>query len=222
MQLALIDVISDVVCPWCFIGKRHLETALASWRKRYPDQAQPIVRWHPFQLNPGLPQEGTSRQRYVEEKFGGPERAREIYARVAQAGKQAGIDFRFETIQRQPNTVDMHRLIHISAERGIQDHMVEALFKAYFLDGVDLTNRENLVDIATGAGMERDGVATYLASEEDRLRIETADHHARTIGVQGVPFFIFQNKFAVSGAQPPHVLLDVMRQAQEDVAAAPQ
>jgi predicted DsbA family dithiol-disulfide isomerase len=217
-----IDVISDVVCPWCFIGKRNLEAALASWRQENPGEETPQVRWHAFQLNPGLAQEGIPRERYVAEKFGGPERAKEIYARVARAGSQAGIDFRFDAIQRQPNTVDAHRLIHRADAAGVQDKMVEALFRGYFLDAVDLTNRDNLVDLASGAGLDREEIAAYLAGEQDRLLIENADHRARTIGVQGVPFFIFDQKYAVSGAQPPEVLLDILYKAREDIAAAPQ
>jgi predicted DsbA family dithiol-disulfide isomerase len=158
----------------------------------------------------------------VAEKFGGPERAREIYARVARAGQGAGIAFRFEAIQRQPNTVDAHRLIYLAGTKGVQDALVEALFRAYFLEAVDLTRLENLAAIAAGAGLDRDEAMAYLRSEQDRLRIETADHHARTIGVQGVPFFIFGQKFAVSGAQPPEVLLDVMHKVNDELAAAPQ
>jgi predicted DsbA family dithiol-disulfide isomerase len=217
-----IDVVSDVVCPWCFIGKRNLEAALARWRELHPGEAPPQVRWHPFQLNPGLPQEGVPRERYIADKFGGPERAKEIYARVARAGEQAGIDFRFDAIVRQPNTVDPHRLIHVASDEGLQDGMVEALFRAYFLDAVDLTQRENLVGIAAGVGLSREKTTAYLASDKDRLHVENADHHARTIGVQGVPFFIFDQKYALSGAQPPEVMLDVMQKVREEVAATPQ
>jgi len=218
----LIDVISDVVCPWCFIGKRNLEAALRTWNQQNPGEESPRVRWHPFQLNPGLPQEGIPRERYVAEKFGGPERAKEIYARVANAGRQAGIEFRFDAIQRQPNTVDAHRLIHVSEDEGLQDMMVETLFRSYFLDAADLTSKEKLVDIAADAGMARQKIETYLESDADRLLIENADHRARTIGVQGVPFFIFDQKYAVSGAQPPEVLVDVMRKVRDEVAAPPQ
>jgi predicted DsbA family dithiol-disulfide isomerase len=221
-QSLTIDVISDVVCPWCFIGKRNLEQALATWKSRHPDAVAPTVRWHPFQLNPGLPAEGIARERYVAEKFGGPERAKEIYARVAHAGEQAGIAFRFDAIQRQPNTVDLHRLVHLATGQGLEDAMVEALFRAYFLDALDLTNRDNLVAIAVSAGLDREQASAYLAGETDRLAIENADHHARTIGVQGVPFFIFEQKYAVSGAQPPDVLVDVIEKVHAELAAAPQ
>lgn len=217
-----IDVISDVVCPWCFIGKRHLEAALAQWAGQHPDEEAPVVRWHPFQLNPGLPSEGIAREKYVSEKFGGPERAKEIYARVARAGESAGIAFRFDAIRRQPNTVNAHRLIHIAGAQGRQDAVVEGLFRAYFLDAVDLTDTRNLVDIGLAAGLDREPTAAYLAGEQDRLLIENADHRARAIGVQGVPFFVFDQKYAVSGAQPPDVLVDLMNKVRTEVAAAPQ
>jgi predicted DsbA family dithiol-disulfide isomerase len=217
-----IDVISDVVCPWCFIGKRHLEAALAAWREKYPAREVPAVRWLPFQLNPDLPEGGMPRREYTERKFGGAQRAREIYARVAAAGRGAGIDFAFDRIAVQPNTVDAHRLIHRAARDGKQDAMAEALFRNYFLEGADLTDAQTLADIAAAAGLDREPVAAYLAGEEDRALITNQDHHARAIGVQGVPFFIFDQRYALSGAQPPEVILEVMEKTHDELAAAPQ
>lgn len=217
-----IDVISDIVCPWCFIGKRNLEAALAAWREQHPDDEAPKVSWHPFQLNPDLPETGMPRAQYIADKFGGPDRAREIYTRVANAGARAGIEFNFDGIVRQPNTIDPHRLVHLAGEQGRQDEMVEALFRGYFLDQADLTNADTLADIAAGAGLDRGQVKGYLATDQDKPLIHNGDHRARTIGVQGVPFFIFNQKYAVSGAQPPEVLLDVMQKIRAEVAAAPQ
>lgn len=217
----MIDVISDVVCPWCFIGKRNLEAAIATWREQHPGEEAPQVNWHPFQLNPGLPASGMPRAQYIADKFGGPEKAKEIYVRVSNAGAKAGIAFNFDGIVRQPNTVDPHRLIHLAGEAGKQDAMVEALFRAYFLNEADLTSKETLADVAAEAGLDREGVASYLATDQDRPLVENGDHRARTIGVQGVPFFIVNQRYAVSGAQPPEVLLDVMQKASEEVAAAP-
>ena len=216
-----IDVISDVVCPWCFIGKRNLERALETWREKHPDES-PTVRWHPFQLNPQLPDGGVPRKQYLENKFGGPERAKEIYARVITAGKRAGIDFAFDAIQVQPNTVDAHRLMHYAAERGRQDEMAEAIFRRYFLEGADLSNKQTLADIAQQAGMDRDEAIAYLASEADRELIEEQDRRARAIGVEGVPFFIFNQRLALSGAQPPEVIVEAMEKAREGLAATPQ
>jgi predicted DsbA family dithiol-disulfide isomerase len=216
-----IDIVSDVVCPWCFIGKRNLERALDQWRARYPDEV-PIVRWHPFQLNPELPADGVPRKQYLEKKFGGPERAREIYARVSTAGKRAGIEFAFDAIQVQPNTVDAHRLMHYAGERGKQDAMAEALFRRYFEEGADLTDKAELADIAAQAGINRDDASTYLASDEDRALIEEQDRRARATGVQGVPFFIFNQRLALSGAQPPEIMVEALEKVREHLAAMPQ
>src|SRR5258706_11089292 len=136
-----IDVISDVVCPWCFIGKRHLEQALETWRARHLDET-PTVRWHPFQLNPQLPVSGVPRKQYLEDKFGGPERAKEIYARVSAAGKRAGIDFAFDNNQVQPNTIDAHRLMHYAGEGGHQDSKAEAIFPRSFVERAGLSDNE--------------------------------------------------------------------------------
>jgi predicted DsbA family dithiol-disulfide isomerase len=209
----VIDVISDVVCPWCYIGKRHLEVALARFSEKHPDAPAPKVRWHPFQLNPQLPKSGVPRAEYLEKKFGGPARAQQIYARVVEAGKQAGIAFQFDRIAVQPNTVDAHRLVYHALEKGKQDAVVEELFKAYFLDARDLTKNSTLSDIAEKAGIDRQSVAEYLESDEDSVLIANADHEARQVGVEGVPFFILNRKFGLSGAQPPETLLQAMEKA---------
>ena len=216
-----IDVISDVVCPWCFIGKRNLERALETWREKHPDET-PVVRWHPFQLNPQLPDSGVPRKQYLENKFGGPERAKEIYARVSAAGKRAGINFAFEGIQVQPNTVDAHRLMHYAGEHNRQDEMAEVIFRRYFVEGADLSDKETLADIAQQAGINRNEAAAYLATDADRELIADQDRRARAIGVEGVPFFIFNQRLSLSGAQPPEVIVEAMEKAREELAATPQ
>ena len=216
-----IDVISDVVCPWCFIGKRNLEQALETWRAKHRDQ-EPMVRWHPFQLNPQLPAKGVPRKQYLENKFGGPERAKEIYARVLAAGKRAGIDFAFDAIQVQPNTINAHRMLQFAAERGKQDEMAEVIFRRYFLEGADLSDTQTLADMAQQAGLNRAEAAAYLASDANSELIKEQDRRARAIGVEGVPFFIFNQRLALSGAQPPEVIVEAMEKALEEVAATPQ
>jgi len=216
-----IDVISDVVCPWCFIGKRNLEQALETWRAKHRDQ-EPMVRWHPFQLNPQLPASGVPRKQYLENKFGGPERAKEIYARVLAAGKRAGIDFAFDAIQVQPNTINAHRMLQFAAERGKQDEMAEVIFRRYFLEGADLSDTQTLADMAQQAGLNRAEAAAYLASDANSELIKEQDRRARAIGVEGVPFFIFNQRLALSGAQPPEVIVETMEKALEEVAATPQ
>jgi predicted DsbA family dithiol-disulfide isomerase len=217
-----IDIISDVVCPWCYIGKRQIEAALARYAEQNPGADQPRVTWRPFQLNPQLPAEGMSRQDYVVQKFG-VARAKDIYARVAAVGVEHGIAFAFDRIARQPNTVAVHSLIALAGTAapqtdGLQDRVKEAFLRAYFLDGVDLTKTENLVAIATAAGLDRSRVEQCLADPLSRQAVEQEDQRARAIGVEGVPFFIFNGKLAVSGAQGPAALLDAMRQAETAVA----
>ena len=212
-DLLTVDVVSDVVCPWCYIGKRRLEGALAA-----PARAGQVreVRWHPFQLNPDIPAEGVDRRTYLEDKFGGPERAREIYARVEAAGREVGIAFDFEAIHRQPNTVDAHRLIAwvqaVAPERA--DALVERLFNAYFTEGVNIGTVEALVRLAGEAGCDRAAAAAYLASDAGREAVAAADERMKSMGIGGVPFFIFNGRLAVSGAQPSEVLADAIAQAE--------
>jgi len=199
----VIDVVSDVVCPWCFIGKRHLEAALAG----LPEAAGAIVRWHPFELNPDLPTEGVDRKGYLEAKFGGPARAAEIYGRVRDAGARAGIDFDFDAIARQPNTRDAHRLIAWAQEQDGADGLVERLFRAYFLDGRHVGDREVLAAIAGEAGLDAGAALAYLASGQGADAVAALDRRARELGIEGVPFFIFDQRVGVSGAQEPETLL---------------
>ncbi len=208
-----IDVISDVVCPWCYIGKRRLEGALAQWAAAHPEAPAPRVQWRPFQLNPTLPDTGMSRREYVKRKFGDQGAAN--YARVAAVGKEVGIPFAFDAIERQPNTLAPHALIGAAGELGIQDAMVEALFRAYFLDGRDMTDRATLLEVATNVGMTREQAEAVLDSPEARETAALEDERARELGVSGVPFFIFNGRLAVSGAHPAETLLQAMTEAQQ-------
>jgi predicted DsbA family dithiol-disulfide isomerase len=207
-----IDVVSDVVCPWCFIGKRRLEAALEQYAKEQPDAPAPVITWRPFQLNPDLPAEGMPRAEYVARKFG--PRGGAVYERVSMVGRQVGIPFAFERIARQPNTLAAHSLIELAQATGQQDAAVEAFFRAYFLDGVDLTARENLVAVAKGAGLDPAEVEKWLDDAQAREAVAQEEVRAREIGIEGVPFFIFNSRLAVSGAQPSEVLLDAMKQAE--------
>ncbi len=217
-----IDIISDVVCPWCYIGKRQVEKALELYSQDNPGAERPNLTWRPFQLNPQLPAEGMSREDYVVQKFGAA-RAKDIYARVAAVGADHGIAFAFDRIARQPNTVAAHSLIALAGTAalqvdGLQGRVKEAFLKAYFLDGVDLTRTENLVTIAIATGLERAQVEQCLDDPRSRKAVEEEDRRARAIGVEGVPFFIFDGKLAVSGAQGAKALLDAMRQAETAAA----
>lgn len=207
-----IDIVSDVVCPWCYIGKRRLEQALVLWAERHPDT--PVtVTWHAYQLNPDMPREGVDRKRYLEDKFGGPDRAREIYARVEAAGREVGIPFEFAKMQVQPNTVQAHRLVAWATEAGNADPLVEALFRGYFLEARDFTDDAVLAALAGEAGLDAAAALAFLRSDELASDVTADEAMARRIGVQGVPFFILERRLAVSGAQPAEVLVDAMEEA---------
>ena len=209
-----IDIVSDVVCPWCYIGKRKLETALA--RRAGNDARRVQVRWLAFQLNPDIPTGGVDRRSYLEQKFGGPERAQQIYARIKAAGDEVGIPFDFERIVRQPNTVNAHRLIAWAQDLDLKaaDALIERLFRAYFVNGINIGDIDALATLAGEAGFDATAARAWLASEAGRTAIETEERRARALGVTGVPFFVFDQRLAVSGAQPPEVLLEAIEQAE--------
>ncbi|MBC8118522.1 MAG: DsbA family oxidoreductase [Burkholderiaceae bacterium] len=209
-----IDIVSDVVCPWCYVGKRRLETAL---ERRAIDDAQPVqVRWHAFQLNPDIPPGGVDRRSYLEKKFGGPERAKQVYARIEAAGDEVGIPFDFDRIVRQPNTVHAHRLIAWAQDLDLSasDARIERLFRAYFVEGIDIGDIDALAGLAGDAGFDANTARAWLASDAGRAAIDAEEQRARALGVTGVPFFVFNQRLAVSGAQPAEVLLDAMTQAE--------
>jgi predicted DsbA family dithiol-disulfide isomerase len=208
-----VDVVSDVVCPWCYIGKRKLEQALAELRTREPG-IEVAVRWHPFQLNPDLPAEGIPRAAYLEAKFGGGQRAAEIYARVRAVGAAIGIAFDFERIVRQPNTGDAHRLIAWAQETGDGEALVERLFHAYFIEGRFVGDADELSAIAEEAGFARHAARALLASNRLRADVEAEYREAQDAGIGGVPFFIFNGRTAVSGAHDPPTLLEAIAEAR--------
>lgn len=207
-----IDVVSDVVCPWCYIGKRKLEAALAL--PEAADLPNVVIRWHPFQLNPDVPAQGIGRKQYLEDKFGGPQGAAEVYDRVRTAGKAAGLDLNIEGITRQPNTLAAHALIAF-AQLGDADgsDIKERLLKAYFVEGRFIGSPQVLADIADEAGLNGTQALAFVTDSEQLSAVAQADAQVRSMGISGVPFFIFNQKVAVSGAQDPVTLLGAMRQA---------
>ncbi len=199
-----IDIVLDVICPWCFIGKRRMEKALAL----RPEIAAEFA-WRPFQLNPEMPPEGMSRHDYLAAKFGGAQHAGRIYQTVADAGATVGIRFAFDRIRRTPNTRDAHRLVRHAADEGMADALVERLFGAYFLEGRDVGDRATLAEIAVEAGLEPAGIARFLAGDGLLADILAEDRGARRIGINAVPCFIFAGQYAISGAQEPEFFLPV-------------
>jgi predicted DsbA family dithiol-disulfide isomerase len=199
-----VDIVSDVICPWCFIGKRRLQQAL----ELRPEIAIEIT-WRPFQLNPDMPPAGMERQVYLAAKFGSAAHAERIYAAITEAGASVGIPFAFDRIRRTPNTRDAHRLIRLAGAEGRADAMVEALFTAYFTDGRDIGDLGTLADIAGEVGLERDAVASWLDGPDEIEQVLGEDRGARRLGINAVPCFIFERQYAISGAQEPEFFLPV-------------
>lgn len=214
MTAVNIDIVSDVMCPWCYIGKKRLEEAL----KDLPENLQIDVRWRPYQLDPTLPKEGKDRKQYLEEKFGGSERATQIYSAVVEAGREEDIAFNFSGIEVSPNTLDAHRLIRWAASEapGVQDRLVDILFRAYFIDGKNIGDNAVLLDAAVQVGMDRSITEGLLAGTADCLEVEQEIEVARKMGVTGVPCFILDNKYAVMGAQASDVLANAIRDVAKE------
>jgi len=203
-----IDVVSDVVCPWCFVGKRRLGAALKQ-------EGAVLVRWRPYQLDPTIPAEGLDRKAYMRNKFRDEAKIADIHARLTALGAENGIAFDFQKIQRSPNTLDAHRLIRFADAAGVADAVVERLFTDYFERGRDIGDREVLVAAGRDCGLDPDALRTRLASEEGAAETRQEIEAAQKLGVSGVPFFIFASKFAVSGAQSEQVFAEALVEARK-------
>ncbi|MEP2782010.1 MAG: DsbA family oxidoreductase [Pseudoruegeria sp.] len=202
-----LDIISDPICPWCYIGKTRLEKALAEY------EGHPFaIEWHPFQLNPDMPAEGMDRRAYLEAKFGGKEGAVRVYGGIAKEAEASGLAINFEGIQRTPNTIDAHRLIHWAGLEALQNDMVDALFKAYFEDGKDIGDRAVLADLAQSVGLDRKVIARALETDADIEMIRDRDAHSRKMGVTGVPTFVVAQQHVLSGAQPADLWVKVIEE----------
>ena len=209
-----IDIVSDVVCPWCYIGKRRIENALAL----VPDV--PVeVQWRPFFLNPWVPREGVSRDEYLTTKFGSVEAYKGIAGRVVAAAEEEGLSYRPDLVKRQPNTIDCHRLIHWAEAKGKSAEMKQRLMELYFRDGGDLTDIDVLVQAAADCGLDADDVRRRLATDEDVQEISAQAQEAAEKGISGVPTYVFAQKYAASGAQPPEQLAAAIRQVSAEVNA---
>ena len=207
-----IDIVSDAICPWCYIGKRQLERALAILAS---EGLHFSVHWNPFQLNPDMPREGRDRAAYRAMKFGSAERARELDERVAGAAANVGLNFRQDLMLRTPNTLDAHRLIWLAGREGVQDAVMEAIFAAYFTQGRDIGDREVLADCAALAGMDRVAVADFLAGDVAAEEMLAADRAAREAGVNGVPSFFLDGYGLYSGAMPAETMAEALRKSQQ-------
>jgi predicted DsbA family dithiol-disulfide isomerase len=208
-----LDILSDPICPWCFIGKANLDRALEQ-RPNHPF----VIEWHPFQLNPDMPAGGMDRRAYMEAKFGGRDGAVRAYTPVLQAAEKAGLTINFEGIARTPSTLDAHRLIHWAGLEGRQTAVVSALFRAYFVEGRDIGDAATLADIAGAIGLDRAMTERLLASEADAEDVRARDAHARDRGVTGVPTFVIANQHVVVGAQPTELWLQVIDELSAQIA----
>ncbi len=207
-----IDVISDVICPWCYIGKRQLERALDILAAQH---CNIVVAWNPFQLNPDMPPEGVEREQYRIAKFGSLERSRQLDERITETAATVGLEFHLDRLTRTPNTVNAHRLIRFAGQKGCQDAVVEELFESYFCKGADIGDSKTLAGIGAEAGLDREEVAAMLAGDEGRKEVLAADQMARNAGIQGVPSFALQGHVLFSGAVPAEEMAQTFRRAWE-------
>jgi predicted DsbA family dithiol-disulfide isomerase len=204
-------VFSDLICPWCYIGKRRLEAA----RNELSGETEISVTWHPFQLNPDMPLHGMDRDEYRILKFGDAENCRVRDAQLTEVGRTVGLEFRLELQSNTPNTFDSHRVIWLAGRLGVQDAVVEALFRAYFCEGLNLSRRGMLIDVAVSAGLSAARLERLLSSDEGVAEVLAEEQEVKSLGITSVPLFIIQDRIAVSGAQPPEILLRAFRQTQE-------
>jgi predicted DsbA family dithiol-disulfide isomerase len=207
-----IGVVSDIVCPWCYIGKRRLEKAMEQLSDRFDFE----VEYFPFELNPHMPASGADQKQYLTDKFGSEERYRQLTGNVTTVAAQEGITFNYTAQKKSPNTRNAHRLIQLAKEDGKHLQLVEALFKAYFTEGTDLTQAENLAGIAAAAGMDKQKVALFLQSNTGVVEVEMAERELQQLGISGVPFYVVDNKYGISGAQPSEAFI----KAFEEIALA--
>ena len=207
-----IDIVSDAICPWCYIGKRQLERALGTLAQ---EGLHFSVHWNPFQLNPDMPKEGRDRAAYRAQKFGNPERVREMDERVTGAAANVGLPFHLDLIKRTPNTLDAHRLIWLAGREGVQDAVMEAVFVAYFTQGRDIGDHDVLAECAALGGMDRASVADFLGGDVAAQEMLAADRAAREAGVNGVPSFFLDGYSLYSGAMPAETMAEALRKGHQ-------
>jgi predicted DsbA family dithiol-disulfide isomerase len=209
-----IDVISDVVCPWCYIGKRRLEKAITEVHDEYEFD----IQYHPFELNPNVPAEGFDQKSYLIKKFGSEARYHELIGNVTKVAAVEGLNFDYSKQSKSPNTLNLHRVIWLAGKEGKQLQTAEAFFHAYFEKGIDLSQRENIIAVAKEGGLDEIKVSTFLESDEGIEEMKAEQIHNREIGVTGVPFYIINNKYAVSGAQPAALFVQAFKDISSELS----
>ena len=208
-----IDIYSDIVCPWCYVGKRRLERALAQLN----GAVRARITWRPFQLNPTMSSDGMDRTAYLKVKFGSLEAFGRMEEQLLAAGVEERIPFAFEKIQRTPNTFAAHRLVWYAAQQGTQDNVVEALFRAYFLEGQNIGDVTTLTHVAAEAGLDRTETEEFLASDKGVVEVKAEEAVGRRLGISGVPYFVLNGSISISGAQPPDIFMSAIQQAEKEI-----
>jgi predicted DsbA family dithiol-disulfide isomerase len=205
-----IAIYSDLICPWCYIGKRRMEEAI----RQLPDDMQVSRSWHPFQLNPDMPREGLDRKLYRSKKFGSWGKSQAMDAQVTDAGKSVGIEFHYDLQTHTPNTFDSHRLVWLAGISGVQDVVVETLFRAYFCEGANLSDQMKLIEIGASASLEVAALKRLFAGEEGASAVREEEQRAKMLGISGVPFYVINESVSFSGAQPAETFLDALRRTK--------
>lgn len=208
-----IEIVSDVVCPWCYIGKRRLEKAIDSLSGEMDFE----IVYLPFELNPGIPPEGLDQKKYLVQKFGSEDRYHQLTRHVATVAAEEGLTFHFDKQKITPNTRDAHRLLWFARPFNRQPQLKEALMQAYFQEGVDLSKKENLLSLAIGCGLDPTSTITFLNSDEGKKEVTEQENESYTRGVSGVPFYIINDRYGISGAQAPQTFVNALRQISHEV-----
>ncbi len=204
-----IDIVSDVACPWCYVGKKNLENALPQL-----EEYNISINWHPYQLDPNIPKKGVNRDQYLQNKFGSAERYKQLSDHLHNAGKKAGIDFNH--IKKAPNTLVLHQLLHVASEEGFGNDLKEAFFRSYFVDGRDMTSLDVLIEILSEFGWKPEKTKLLIENEDLANEVKSRIRQSQEMGVRGVPYFIFNQKYAFSGAQPTDVFVKVINDVAKE------
>lgn len=215
-QKIKVDIVSDVVCPWCYIGKRRIEKSMDALKDTYDFE----VEYHPFELNPQMPAAGKNQKAYLISKFGSEERYNQLTANVTKVAAEEGLQFDYSKQAVSPNTRLSHLIIQFAKLEGKQAQVKEAFMKAYFEDGVDLSRKENLIAVAVRAGLSEDKVQTLLSTPRATATIEAAEHELQKLGISGVPFYIINNKYGISGAQPSESFVEAFENIGAELKTA--
>lgn len=216
MKPFTVDIYSDVVCPWCYVGKRYIDRALDYYRHTFPKERMPEVRWLPFMLNAALPREGVDRQEYLKHKYPGRANEPGLFADAERAARRQGLNYRFDLIKVQPNTLDAHRLLRFAEQRGCREAVAEPLYRGFFIDGANLSSHDDLTAIGVGAGLDEAELRAYLASDVDVEWVRETDARAKYLGITTVPFLVLNGRKGFSGNQAPDKILEGLKWARRD------